>query len=48
MLGSLITATALCLAMQGVRVAYAGNLVHTHLAWNLFLAWLPTWAALLA
>jgi uncharacterized membrane protein len=47
-LASLVLTTGLCLALVGVRVTYARNLVHAHLIWNLFLAWLPMLPALIA
>ena len=40
--------TALSLALMLGRVAYTGQLTHVHLAWNLFLAWLPLGLAYLA
>jgi uncharacterized membrane protein len=40
-LASLVFATAICLALLVVRVAYSENNMYWYLAWNLFLAWLP-------
>lgn len=46
--GSLGFATAVCLGLLVLRVAYTHTLDHTHLVWNLFLAWLPMLCALMA
>lgn len=45
---SLSFATALCIALLGVRAVYSGSTAHFHMLWNLFLAWLPMLGALLA
>lgn len=45
---SLAFATALCTLMLVVRAAYAGQLTHFGLQWNLFLAWLPMLGALIS
>ena len=47
-LGSLVFATLVCLALLAVRGIYARSTSHFHLVWNLFLAWLPMLTALLA
>lgn len=47
-LGSLILATALCLALVVARWAWTHQATHHWLLWNLFLAWLPAAAALAA
>lgn len=47
-LASLAFATALCLLLFVARVLYADTLAHAGLVWNLFLAWLPMLAALIA
>lgn len=45
-LGSLVLATALCLALVVARWAWTHQATHSWLLWNLFLAWLPAAAAL--
>jgi uncharacterized membrane protein len=45
-LASLGFASAICLALLGLRVAYSRNLWYLFLAWNLFLAWLPMLSSL--
>ena len=47
-LASLAFATAICLALLAVRVAYSANRMYWFLAWNLFLAWLPVLCSLAA
>lgn len=39
--GALLFASIVCLALWIVRVVYAHNWAHIGLLWNLFLAWLP-------
>jgi uncharacterized membrane protein len=46
--GALLFASAVCLALFAARVFYARNLAHIGLLWNLFLAWLPMCFALAA
>jgi uncharacterized membrane protein len=38
---SLLFASAICLALVGVRFAYCGRLTYSFLIWNLILAWIP-------
>ena len=45
-LGSLVLATALCMALVVARWAWTHQATHRWLLWNLFLAWLPAAAAL--
>ena len=47
-LASLAFATAICLTLLAVRVAYSANRMYWFLAWNLFLAWLPVLCSLAA
>jgi uncharacterized membrane protein len=47
-LGALVFASALCIALLGVRLAYTRNYYYIYFAWNLFLAWLPMLCALAA
>jgi uncharacterized membrane protein len=44
----LLGMTALSLALMMARVIYTGQLTYAHIAWNLFLAWLPLGFAYLA
>lgn len=43
---SLVFASFVCLLLLSVRALYSGRLSHQGLAWNLFLAWIPMFAAL--
>ncbi len=45
---ALVFASAVSVALVGVRVAVTGRIQYGFLAWNLFLAWLPLVFALLA
>src|SRR5262245_29384853 len=45
---SLLFATLVCLTLLAFRIARAYSFQHINLVWNLFLAWLPMLAALLA
>lgn len=44
----LLAMTALPLALMVARVIYTGQITYAHVAWNLFLAWLPLGFAYLA
>ena len=44
----LLGLTTLPILLMAGRVAYTGSLTHTHMVWNLFLAWLPMGFAYLA
>ncbi|MCC7361844.1 MAG: DUF1361 domain-containing protein [Anaerolineales bacterium] len=46
--GALLFASALCVALVGARVAYTRNFYYIYFVWNLFLAWLPMLCALTA
>ena len=46
--GRLLGLTTLPLLLMAGRVAYTGSLTHTHIVWNLLLAWLPLAFAYLA
>lgn len=45
---AMMFATGVCLALVLARIFWTGNLRYAFLAWNLFLAWLPLFLALLA
>ncbi len=47
-IASLTLATLLCLGLFVLRAAHSHSFTHSGLLWNLFLAWLPAGAALLA
>lgn len=47
-IASLLFSTGVCLTLLAFRIARASSFQHTHLVWNLFLAWLPMLAALVA
>jgi len=47
-IASLMFATVLCTAILVVRTVYGGRSQLLGLQWNLFLAWLPMWGALVA
>ena len=47
-MGALLFASALCVALVGARVVYTRNFYYVHFVWNLFLAWLPMLCALFA
>ena len=46
LLATLALSSALSLVLFSFRVFYAGNTIYHFLIWNLFLAWIPLWAAL--
>jgi uncharacterized membrane protein len=41
-------ASALCVSLSVFRVIHSARLTHAYLIWNLFLAWMPVFLALLA
>lgn len=45
---ALLFSSLACAAMVGGRIAWTGNVRYTFLLWNLFLAWLPLFFAMLA
>lgn len=45
---ALMFSSLACAALVGGRIAWTGNVRYTFLLWNLFLAWLPLFFALLA
>jgi len=47
-LGALVFASSLCLALLAVRMAHSRSFDYIGFAWNLFLAWLPMLCALVA
>lgn len=46
-LATLVFASAVCVLMWGVRASVARNVHFFGFVWNLFLAWIPLWFALL-
>jgi len=47
-IGSLVFATLVCIGMFGLRVAHSHSFTYRYLLWNLFLAWVPIFSALIA